>query len=304
MLENFTNYYEKARKMQHINFEGNDKGYTEQDVDDPLVWHIPIYDVVNRRFAAFSSLPEALHYKSKDPKGNGKHYEAASVSHYDFLYMCYLFRLAGSGINYIPSSNDDPMGSHGFGNFWIDKLLRKGYYKRKTWVDMMPDSKFADSKGYMLPLIKGGIKSFVQKDSEDLFDFLMIMTEQIGPTDIYKIVHWGNNWLMHEGYNRQNFVLCAFAMDLAEYSPDRVNPNSKVLLGSNAVKCYKDVFPGRKNTFEEHNKALKELCEMTGGISKPMDMEDVMCDYVRYINNYQSPAHVKANSGIIYKNKL
>ena len=69
MLEIFKEYYRKANMMQELKYEGHH--HTEQDVNDDLIWNVPIYDVVNRRYAAFSSLLEAIKYKEKDPKGNG-----------------------------------------------------------------------------------------------------------------------------------------------------------------------------------------------------------------------------------------
>ena len=299
MLDKFIHYYEVARKMQSMKFEGNPNGYTEEDIADDLAFHVPIYDVVNRRYAAFSSFPEAVFYKSKDPKGNGKQFEANTVPKEDFLFMCYLFRLCGSGINY--------KSDHGFGNFWIVDQIRRGYYRRDSWIDSLPKSGFCDVKGYMLPQISkelhGGLYGFIKRGIAYQL-FLVIMDFLHTKREIYQVVDWGNNWLVNSGLKRQNFVLCAFAMDVAEYAPELVDRDSRVLLGSNAIKCYKQIFPGRKNTFDEHNAALQELCDITGNKSKPYSMEDVMCDFIRYVENFQSPDHIEMNNGIRYYNSL
>ena len=88
-------------------------------------------------------------------------------------------------------------------------------------------------------------------------------------------------------------------MDMAEYFPSMVDPDSNVYVGSNAKKCLKLILPNMK-----HDDALRYLCEITGGISKPMDMEDVACDFIRYIENFQSADHIKLNNGKIYKNNV
>ena len=305
MLDNFRHYYEVARKMQEIKFQGNPNNLTKNDVGDDLAWNVPIYDVVNRRYAAFSSFTEAIYYKHKDPKGNGYYFKSNTVPHdYHFATLCYLFRLCGSGINYKPITEGSGIyGTHGFGNFWIVDAIARGSYRREAWLDLLPISKFCDVKGYMLPQIKGGIRTFILQTSFELVDTIWseINTHEYGIADV---VDLGNHFLLSRGFQRQNFVLCAFAMDLAEYFPNLVNRDSDVLLGSNAKKCFKQVFPGRKNTKIEWNKGLQELCDITGNQSKKYDMEDVMCDFIRYTENFQSPDHIKANGGLIFKNSL
>ena len=296
MLDQFKDYYSKAKKMQELKFQGIN--WSENDINDDLVWNIPIYDVVNRRYAAFSSFPEAVRYKDKDPKGNGSRFIKNKITDYDFMYMCYLFRLCGSGINY--------KSDHGFGNFWIVKLVELGIYDNKQWLELLPEKGFCDVKGYLLPMIPKGLRSFILEDSFDLIKDIINEVEQ-GGYSIVDVVNLGNHWLRSRGFKRQNFVLTAFAMDLAEYFPDRVDPNSNVLIGSNAKKCLKMIFPNTKGVgskISTTNKCLEELCELTGNFSKKYDMEDVACDFIRYINDFQSVDHIKYNKGIKYENNV
>ena len=300
MLTQFTNYYSKAKKMQELKFQG--KNWKKEDINDDLIWNIPIYDVVNRRFAAFSSLPEAIIYKENDPKKNGIYFTNLGdrLTSDNFIKMCYLFRLCGSGINYIPKVGDQkPFGTHGFGNFWIVEELRKGWSLHEDWIRVIPEKGFCDVKGYLLPMIKGGLRSYIIRESMELVNYLINVMNKPGKTGIKEIVDQGNDWLLKKGYNRQNFVLTAFAMDMAEYFPDLVDQNSDVYIGSNAKKCLKMILP-KMNT----DKALRYLCDITGNFSKPYDMEDVACDFIRYVQNFQSEAHIKANNNIIYKNNI
>lgn len=296
MLDKFISYYNKAKMMQELKFEGGN--WTEQDVDDPLIWNIPIYDVVNRKYAAFSSLLEAISKRENDPKGNGKHFKDLNINSEDFVKLCYLFRLCGSGINYIPKT-EDPWGTHGFGNFWVIDFLRQNKSDPKEWIDYIPDKKFCDVKGYLLPMIKGGLKNFIEKNSMNLVDHMTQYMQSHELVCIKDFVDEGNSWLMNRGFKRQNFVLTAFAMDMAEYFPTLVDRDSDVYVGSNAKKCLKQIMPGVK-----HDKALRDLCKLTGGYSKPYDMEDVACDFIRYMDNFQSVDHIKNNDNIIYKNNV
>ena len=300
MLEEFKEYYRKAKMNQERLYQG--AGWTEEDIDDDLIFNIPIYDVVNRRFAAFSNLPEAISRKTEDPKGNGKYFLNLEdkLTDENFIKMCYLFRLCGSGINYKPKAEGQtPFGTHGFGNFWIVEELKLGSSYCSDWIRVMPESKFCDVKGYLLPMIKGGLHLFVYNKSEQLMDYLIEYIDSGEKKGIKNVVDYGNKWLLSNGFKRQNFVLTAFAMDMAEYFPRKVCQESDVYVGSNAKKCLKLILPNMKN-----DKALRYLCEITGGHSKPYDMEDVACDFIRYIDHFQSDHHVEFNKGIRYKNNL
>lgn len=295
-LDNFLQYYQKAKKMQELKFENIQ--WSESDVNDDLVWNIPIYDVVNRKYAAFSSLLEAIKKQENDPKGNGKYFiKSKEIKNIDFITLCYLFRLCGSGINYVPKK-DLPFNTHGFGNFWIVDLLKDGITDSYIWIDNLPDNKFCDVKGYLLPMIKGGLNNFIKNESIDLVNniYNYIIKEKVGIKDV---VDYGNSYLLKKGYKRQNFVLTAFAMDLAEYFPDIVDRDSDVYVGSNAKKCLKLILPNLKE-----DKAIRYLCDITGGFSKPYDMEDVACDFIRYLDNFQSEDHIKLNNGIKYRNNV
>ena len=150
MLDQFKDYYYKAKMNQQRLYQGYE--WTKQDIDDDLIWHVPIYDVVNRRYAAFSSLLEAIRKGKDDPKGNGKYFKDHNVDTDNFIYLSYLFRLCGSGINYKPK-DVIPYGSHGFGNFWIVQELVLKRYDIVDWVNNIPDKGFCDVKGYLLPMI-------------------------------------------------------------------------------------------------------------------------------------------------------
>lgn len=296
MINQFLNYYSKAKKMQELKYQNG--SWTKQDINDDLVWNVPIYDVVNRRYAAFSSLLEAIVKKENDPKGNGIYFKDLEIEEKDFFFLCYLFRLCGSGINYVPKTNE-PWNTHGFGNFWVIELLKRNNTKHLEWLEQIPNKGFCDVKGYLLPMIKGGLNMFIKTKSKDFINYLISYIYNSNKLDIKKVVDIGNKWLLSKGYKRQNFVLTAFAMDLAEYFPELVNQDSDVYIGSNARKCLNMILP-KKNT----DYSLRYLCDITNGVSKPYDMEDIACDFIRYKNNFQSVDHIKNNNNIKYYNNV
>jgi len=91
MLEQFKDYYNKAKMNQQRLYQGYN--WTKEDINDDLIWHVPIYDVVNRKYAAFSSLLEAIDKKELDPKGNGNYFKDHKIDKDNFIYLSYLFRL-------------------------------------------------------------------------------------------------------------------------------------------------------------------------------------------------------------------
>jgi hypothetical protein len=227
--------------------------------------------------------------------------------------LFYLFRLCGSGINYKPKSNDlfsSFHGTHGFGNFWIVNSITEGKYTHQEWLDDLRalNKPFTDNKGYLLPqfsfenLQSNHLKKFILEYSKELVEHLYEFAAT-GQKDIYQITDEGNVWLNSKGFKKQNFVLTAFAADLAEYFPKMVNRFGMVYAGTNAQKCIKAIFPKIKkiSEFEYINDVLQFQSKRYS--LTPIDCEDSRnCDLVRYFQEYQSQHHVIKNNGIEMKN--
>jgi hypothetical protein len=311
-------YHVKSMKMEHhvikkIPFEGN----LEKEIDDDLIYNVPIYDMGSRRYAAFCSFTEAVWHKEKDCKGNGKYLENDIKHDYDWFILFYLFRLCGSGINYIPRIEtlfDDRSfeGTHGFGNFWIIESILQGKHTAGEWfMDLQDlDKPFSNNKGYLLPqfsyphLNSGHLKYFIIHDSWKLVAHIFEEVHRsIERLEIYQVTDIGNDWLNKHDYKKQNFVLTAFACDLAEYFPELVDPKSRLYAGTNATKCIKSIYPkvGRVKEFDYINDVLQYQAERYN--LNPMDCEDSRnCDIIRYLKEYQSKDHISYNNGKVMLN--
>jgi hypothetical protein len=289
VLDAIDEYHERSLLMQRYYFEKENIENIEEKINDDLIFNVPIYDMLDRRYASFSSFLEALDKKEDDPKGNGTRFKDHKINkEFDFFVLYYLFRLCGSGIDYKP-------GSHGFGNFWIVKMIEDGYYKSEDWLASIPDSKFCNNKGYLLPQFSIGLKKYIEDYSIDLVKYLFFeFTHR--RHDIIELVDKGNAWLTNSGFKRQNFVLSAFAADVAEYFPAYVNPSSMIYAGTNAKKCIKAIF-GRCDESE----AIDFLAKRYNSI--PYSVEDSrLCDPVRYFLDYQSKYHIEKNNGKVFYN--
>lgn len=317
MLEALDEYHEKTMLMERHVIEGRPfDGCLESAVNDDLIWNVPIYDMGSRRYAAFCSLTEALWRGDKDVKGNGQYFKHEIESDFDWFVLFYLFRLCGSGINYVPKKQgtmfeglDLVIGTHGFGNFWIVNSILNGKFKTEEWLEDLRNlnKPFTDNKGYLLPqfsfegITSGHLKKFILEYSIDLvielYEYCLQERRQI-----YQITDYGNAYLNRIGFKKQNFVLTAFAADLAEYFPHMVDPKSFVYAGTNATKCIKAIFPkvGKVKEFDYINSVLQFQSDRYG--LNPIDCEDSRnCDMVRYVQEFQSKAHIEKN-GTEYKN--
>ena len=310
-------YHNKTMLMEyHVIEKKPYLGDLENSINDDLIYNVPIYDMGSRKYAAFCSFTEAVWKKNDDVKGNGKYFNSHNIDNdFDWFMLFYLFRLCGSGINYKPKSNtliDTFIGTHGFGNFWIVNSILNGKYKHEDWIQELKglNKPFTDNKGYLLPQFSfknqnnNHLKKFIIDYSIDLIYFIynQLLSNKL---DIYQITDLGNKWLNKNGFKRQNFVLTAFAADLAEYFPNKVNRFGLVYAGSNAVKCIKAIFPKKNkkiSEFEYINDVLQFQSQRYN--LTPIDCEDSRnCDVVRYFQEYQSKYHIEKNKGKIMKNR-
>ncbi len=314
MIETLDDYHQKSLFMQQYHFEGNPQNFTEADlkeaVDDDLIFNVPIYDMLDRKYASFCSLLEALKKGHKDPKGNGKYFEEPRLGQFEWLMLFYLFRLCGSGINYIPKK-DRPFGTHGFGNFWLVDELVYGKYRVAEWFYDLENLKgpFTDNKGYLLPQFSypniktGHLKKFILEESIGLVKHVIDFITKNNRPEIYRVVDSANEYLIAKGFKRQNFVLSAFVIDIAEYHPDLVDPNSTTYAGTNAKKCIRAIFKKTKKVsdFEYETDCIRFLADRYK--TTPYSVEDSRnCDVVRYFQEYQSAHHIAKNNGVLYKN--
>lgn len=316
LLQALDEYHHRSMLMEkHIIEKKYFEGDIEKTINDDLIFNVPIYDMGSRRYAAFCSFTEAVWKKHLDVKGNGNYFANHEINNdFDWFMLFYLFRLCGSGINYKPKQNNlfaSFEGTHGFGNFWIINSILKNKFSHEEWLNDLKNSTkpFTDNKGYLLPqfsfknLTSDHLKKFILEYSKDLVEHLFVFVNN-SKKDIYEITDEGNNWLNKRGFKKQNFVLTAFAADLAEYFPNKVNRFGMVYAGTNAQKCIKAIFPKinkKISEFEYINDVLQFQSKRYN--LTPIDCEDSRnCDVVRYFQEYQSIHHISQNNGKKMKN--
>lgn len=318
VLRAIDDYHTKSLSLQKYHFEGNEANVSysqlKESVNDDLIFNVPIYDMLDRKYASFSSFLEALK-NPDDPKGNNEFFPDIEMNRFKWILLFYLFRLCGSGINYKPkdSKESEPFGTHGFGNFWLVDAMRHDVTDSRRWYDWLMSSKdpFTNNRGYLLPqfsyegLKKGHLKKFILDESYDMITCLYsyLKAGEDSGTTIIEAVRFSNDYLTDLDYKRQNFVLSATMADIAEYYPELIDPNSMIFAGTNAKKCIRAIFTKKSgvNTLKFESDCIRFLAHRYN--SNPYSVEDSrLCDVVRYFKEYQSQQHIQKNKGIVYKN--
>ena len=305
-FNDFVDYYRKAKILQDKNL-----GISQiSSVNDPLMDNITIYDTVNRRHAGFSKILEDIHgvrvrkdLQRIEPLAGYR--EMLSTKEFHYLHL--LHRFTGSGASFQPTFLQDGSRNpkeHGYHNSIIPKILmtmtmdgiegvRFSIVNNKepmvTSVGNQPPSlKNPDPSKYRLAqqfYFDQIAESFVT----DYLTFLMNNEyKNNAPTGIKEAVDFCCAWHKQRGFKQWHFVLTAFVMDTAEYYPELVDPSSHCYYGANCVRAFDLIFekektdPKSKANFQEL--CMTELCKAVSG--KPYDVEDVCCDYIRYIKEY------------------
>ena len=286
-IDIFVNYYyPKARWLQdNVNWGPLDYRSPEANIEinDPLMQWIDIYDCYTRNAAGFSNVPQDLWFGSKTPKWRWQNEQRRELNTKNddidwdlktWIYVLLCHRTTGSGASF---END-----HGYRNNIIQ------YWGRHRDVkDMAEDLVESKAKGPIFtsignqpPAPKKGTSNvdFLTKEVPGLLDDYCewLTKEKRGHKDI---VDWWNGYNVKIGHRKFNFVYAAFSMDNSDYFPEHTDIDSHTYLGNNAVRCMARLSKGWKA-----DPFMDLLRERTGG--RPKDLEDVMCDFVRFGQNY------------------
>ena len=280
-------YYPKAGWLQDnvnwgpLDYEGPE---ANEIINDPLLQKIDIYDCKTRNAAGFSNVLQDLRYGSKTPKWRWQKEDRRKISASNddigwsietWLYTFLCHRITGSGASF---END-----HGYRNNIIQH-----WGKHRDIKDMAEDLVETKASGKAMftsignqpPAPKKGVSNvdFMVNELPEVInkftDFLLL--KRRGHKEIVDHLNEHNK---KAGHRKFNFQYAAFSMDCSDYFPENADVDSHTYLGNNAVRCMKKLSKGWKD-----DNFMDLLREKTGG--KPKDLEDVMCDFVRFGQNY------------------
>lgn len=301
-FNDFVDYYRKAKILQERNL-----GIHNELTGDPLMDSVTIYDTVNRRHAGFSKVLEDIHgvRVRKDLVRLPDYSQRLDSLQFHFLHLFH--RFTGSGASFQPTFLQDGSRNpreHGYHNNLVGKLARviadsDVEEARKVIVENV--NPMVTSVGNQPPSLKNPDPEryrlaqqyyFNEVAEAFVYDYVVFLAnseyENNKPKGIKEAVDFACAWHKARNFKQWHFVLTAFVMDTAEYYPELVAPDSHCYYGSNCVRAFDLIFdkeksdPKSKDEYQEL--CMTELCKAVNGL--PYDVEDVCCDYIRYIKEY------------------
>ena len=279
-------------------------------VNDPLMQQIEIYDCKYRRAAGFSNVIQDLWHKTNTPKWHHqdwirqeliRSYDTSYWSLSTWLWVMMFHRNTGSGASFTRD--------HGYRNNIVQYFgqclsTTEMMTITKQWQDNK-QSMFT-SIGNQPPAPRKGVSNidFLLNEAPALCQRLADFLEKKQRTH-KEVVDYLNEYNLTEGHRRFNFTYAALSMDIGDYFPDLVDPQSHTYLGNNAKRCKDLISKGYKD-----DEFMDLLLEHTPDcVSYARDYEDILCDGIRFVQNYvprsddtyaHVPAGITNNCGFVF----
>jgi hypothetical protein len=310
--QDFLRYYELAKKQQRLCNVSQEQPFGmiphhESGLNDPLMENVALYDVVERKYAGFSQINNDVFYGWTDEHPYWEQMKRNHVNEYrlraardwtgkqhdfglpEWLFIFLLHRVCGSGINYAHRPS-------GYYNTILFKLHRAKTMEEMTEMIRNEPSSFYTSIGYQFPQFpkspsskwkKGGdyyLCEYAPRLCRDLADYLTKGSRKT----LREIGSFMLKWNVDNNLKQYHFQYAATVADIADWFPEYCITDSLFYYGSNARECISYLAdPTSKGSIKSDDflDAIMEMaCSDTGGV--PYNVEDVCCDWVRYITNY------------------
>lgn len=299
-FEEFIRYHRLA-EAQMLECNLGTTPHTEGMVQDPLMQHVELYDVTERKYAGFTQILLDLWYGDTDEHPYSKKLHSvrkpiaksftgvhSSWGMAEWLYVFILHRVTGSGINYAKKPS-------GYNNTILPLLAvcddLEDLVKRVGEV-LSTDVKAYTSVGYQFPRFppkgnyrRGGdrfLTHYAPGLAMNVAEYLTSGSKK----SLRELGQFMFDWNKRNGLSAYKFQYAAVVSDVADFFPDTVDRQSMFFYGSNAVECISYMTGGKRS-----EKALDAVMGRAMGITGnvPYNLEDVACDFIRYIENYAKP---------------
>ena len=304
--DEFLRYYQMAKTQQEECNLGRIK-HADSSVQDDLMKHVELYDVVERKYAGFSQIvndcfygfsedhpywnkmKEGLMTKQRETVSKNWTGKRNVFGLKEWLYLFLFHRLTGSAINY----SKKPSGYH---NTLLFDMHKADDIPQMTQIIKQAIKPFYTSVGYQFPSFpkpqgrykRGGdyfLCEFVPRLAEDLARYL----ETPGKKNLREVGDFMFKWNADNGLRAYRFQYAAVIADIADWFPDFVNRESPFYYGTNAIECIeylatKSIKMPKQDFLDA---VMMKIYEDTG--SFPYNAEDVACDSIRWIENYVKP---------------
>jgi hypothetical protein len=295
--EEFLRYYSMAKTQQQECNLGIIP-HAESSVNDNLMKNIHLYDVVNRKYAGFSQILLDMRYGNdfNHPYFKKFHnvrlpickaFNKQSWDTKEWFYVFLLHRVTGSGINYAKN----PSGYHNtiLPEFHDCATVEEMVSKVRQYKGAM-----YTSVGYQFPAFPKPISSYKRGGDYFLCEYAPKLINKfiewlVPNTSFRDAMDFLVKWNKDHGLRAYRFQYAAFLADIADFYPLLIDSKSLFFYGTNARECIKYMAKPKTRMNEQDflDRVTEKACEDTGGV--PYDIEDVMCDSIRWIENYIKP---------------
>lgn len=298
--EEFLRYSKMAAKQQAESNLGS-KPHAKSSVRDDLMKHVKLYDVVERKYAGFTQLLlDIVYANTRQHPYYGNLHEIRAPITKNFsgwwksitlptqLYVFLVHRITGSAINYAKS----PSGYH---NTVLPEFYRGTTIKQLSKImNEFPTPKYT-SVGYQFPAFPKPIKGYERGGDYFMTEMMPDLAQKLakfltkGPRkDLREVGEFMFQWNIDRGLRRYAFQYAAFISDLADFFPAFVNRESHFYYGSNAAECISYMATSDKlRGLNLLDAVMERAMADTGHV--PYNLEDQMCDCIRWIENYIRP---------------
>lgn len=280
--------------------------HEESSIDDDLMKNVHLFDCAQRKYAGFSQIvndvfygwtPDHPYWERMQAGMATKQREVVSKNWtgkqkvfglYEWIYLFLLHRLTGSAINY----SQKPSGYY---NTLLFHLHECDTVQQMVEVVKSHDKPFYTSIGYQFPSFPKPIDGYKRGGDYFLCEFVPELSRELE-----KFLTTGDKKTLREvgdfmfAWNKQNglrvfkFQYAAFIADIADWFPEFVHTETPFYYGTNAVECLNYLALKPKRVKMDQNAFLDSIMlkiyEDTGGV--PYNMEDVACDFIRWVENY------------------
>jgi hypothetical protein len=290
-LDDFLQYYYRAALLE----ERNHRGGKTKTVGDPLQDNVTIYDTVHRKFAGFSNVLRDLHEMFKLKSRNMS----------DWLFIYGVHRMTGSGASFFPKSEGPQR--HGYCNVIAPALGaamkddngRNNYHEEfveiiRNWKQPMFSSFGNQPPPFPKPpeeYDQGGRYFFC----EVWPSFVELIMDELVTGEKRSIAEF-TDWMLElnrtNGFKRFKFTYTAFVMDIADWHTQSIDAQSQCYYGANCCLAlnamYSEDNKSRSDRFyhEAMDDLIPRCSEIIGEDAAPMDVEDSLCDAVRWWNRF------------------
>lgn len=272
--------------------------HAKGSIDDDLMRNVFLYDVVQRKYAGFTQLLLDIWYgkSNSHPYKDNLHPIREPICENfnrwrrkrtvaEMLFVFFIHRLTGSAINYARSPS-------GYWNTVLPEFYQASNIPEMVEIVRTYTETMYTSVGYQFPAFPKPVGGYKRGGDYFICEKLPILVESLSDylskgskKTLRSVGGFLFDWNQRMGLRRYKFQYAAVIADIADFMPEYVEVYSPFFYGSNAIQCMSYML--EKPSTDNFDLLMQKASRDTG--FRHYDLEDQMCDCIRWIENYIRP---------------